>query len=113
MKKDTIELLRCPLTNCPLEIVDAMYDLKGDCVSGIFKSESRSYIIEDGFLDFINEHKVDSEIYELDRISYVDKLIKIGWNYEEVAIMDGLRFNINKLLDNYLDNYYCSYYDNY
>jgi len=105
MKRSTIELLRCPFTNCPLEIVDSNYDLKGDCVSGILRSKSSSYIIEEGFLDFINVHKGDGKVYELDRMSYVDKLIRIGWKYEEVAVMDGLRYNIIKLLDNYLDNY--------
>jgi 2-polyprenyl-3-methyl-5-hydroxy-6-metoxy-1,4-benzoquinol methylase len=105
MKKSTIELLRCPLTNTQLEIVDAVYDSKGDSVSGFFRGGGRSYKIEDGFLDFINEHRVDSKIYGLAQISYVDKLINIGWNYEEISVMDGLRYNINKLLENYLYNY--------
>jgi SAM-dependent methyltransferase/uncharacterized protein YbaR (Trm112 family) len=108
MKRELLDNLRCPKTKLPLKLKDGFFDESGNCLEGkLINGDLMLYCVNDGFLDFIDQNFGDANVsmYNLRRTSYVDKLIKLGWSYESIASMDGLRFSINKLLSGYLNHY--------
>jgi SAM-dependent methyltransferase len=111
MNKQSQELifnnLKCPSCNEYLFLKNQKFDEHGLIESGeLSGNNTHKYFINNGSIDFvsINETK-QNLVYKLDKNSYVDKLIRNGWSYDEISKMDSLRNNINNILNSYIHKF--------
>jgi SAM-dependent methyltransferase len=111
MNKQSQELifnnLICPFSKENLVLENQKLDTNGLIeFADLLEKSTRKYSINNGCIDFVSIQGAKQEvIYSLEKQSYVDKLIKNGWTYDNISKMDSLRNNINNLLDFYINKF--------
>ncbi len=97
----------CPSSKEYLLLKNQKLDANGLIETGELSGKNtHKYLINNGSIDFISINETKQNlVYILDKQSYVDKLIKNGWSYDEVSKMYLLRNNINNILNSYIHKF--------